>query len=231
MKPPQKTLISHLQHNGDAPTTLFRRIDESNDAIFYAQPRIVKHIDENASQAISGFLSCILPTDQPVLDLMSSAYSHFPADFEPANVIGLGMNRTELAFNSMLGEFLVHDLNQNLVLPFADNIFGAVVITVSIQYLTQPVLVFQQINRILQPDCPLIIFYSNRMFPTKAIAVWHQATDKQKQDLLRLYFEQSETESSKFTPGQFLDITPVGFSTGDRTDDYTDPVCFSWPGK
>ena len=59
--------------------------------MFYAQPRIVKHIDENASQAISGFLSCILPTDQPVLDLMSSAYSHFPADFEPVDVIGLGM--------------------------------------------------------------------------------------------------------------------------------------------
>ena len=42
---------------------------------------------------------------------------------------------------------------------------------VSIQYLTQSVLDFQQINRILQPDRPLIIFYSNRMFPTKAIAV------------------------------------------------------------
>jgi len=73
-KPPQKILISHLQHNGDALTTLFRRIDESNDAIFYAQPKIVKHIDENASQAISRFLSGILPTDQPVPDLMSSAY-------------------------------------------------------------------------------------------------------------------------------------------------------------
>ena len=95
---------------------------------------------------------------------------------------------------------------------------------VSIQYLTQSVLDFQQINRILQPDRPLIIFYSNRMFPLKAIAVWHQAIDRKKQDLLRLYFEQSETESSKFTPGQFLDITPVGFSNGGRTDGYTDPV-------
>ena len=216
--------MKNLQHNLDGLTTSFRRIDESNDAIFYVQPRIVKHIDENASQAIARFLSGILPTDQPVLDLMSSAYSHFPADFESANVVGLGMNRTELAFNSMLGEFLVHDLNRNPVLPFADNTFGAVVITVSIQYLTQPVLVFQQINRILQPDRPLIIFYSNRMFPTKAVAIWHQATDRQKQDLIRLYFEQSETESSKFTPGQFQDITPVGISTENRTDGYTDPV-------
>lgn len=62
------------------------------------------------------------------------------------------------------------------------------------------------------------------MFTLKAIAVWHQAIDRKKQDLLRLYFEQSETESSKFTPGQFLDITPVGFSTEDSTDGYTDPV-------
>ena len=132
----QKTLIPYLEHNRDALTTLFRRIDESNDAIFYVQPRIVKHIDENASRAISRFLAGILPTDQPVLDLMSSAYSHFPAGFELANVVGLGMNRTELAFNSMLGEFLVHDLSRNPVSPFADNTFGAVVIKVSIQYLT-----------------------------------------------------------------------------------------------
>ena len=85
MKPPQKTLISQLQHSRDAMTTLFRRIDESNDAIFYVQPRIVKHMDENASRAISRFLSGILPTGQPAPDLMSSAYSRCPADFEPAN--------------------------------------------------------------------------------------------------------------------------------------------------
>ena len=85
----------------------FRRLDESDDTLFYSQPRITKHVDENASQAITEFLRPILPQNELILDLMSSAYSHFPLTIEPKNVVGLGLNQTELEYNSMLGEFYV----------------------------------------------------------------------------------------------------------------------------
>ena len=154
-----------------------------------------------------------------ILDLMSSAYSHFPLTIEPKNVVGLGLNQTELEYNSMLGEFYVQNLNHNPVLPFVDQTFSVVVITVSIQYLIQPTLVFQQINRILKHNGLLVIFYSNRMFPTKAVAVWHQTNQDQKQDLIDKYFQVAENELGRFMPAQFLDITP---ST--QVDTYTDPV-------
>ena len=111
----------------------FRRLDESDDTLFYSQPRITKHVDENASQAITEFLRPILPQNELILDLMSSAYSHFPLTIEPKNVVGLGLNQTELEYNSMLGEFYVQNLNHNPVLPFVDQTFSVVVITVSIQ--------------------------------------------------------------------------------------------------
>ena len=150
---------------------------------------------------------------------MSSAYSHFPLTIEPKNVVGLGLNQTELEYNSMLGEFYVQNLNHNPVLPFVDQTFSVVVITVSIQYLIQPTLVFQQINRILKHNGLLVIFYSNRMFPTKAVTVWHQTNQDQKQDLIDKYFQVAENELGRFMPAQFLDITP---ST--QVDTYTDPV-------
>jgi len=197
----------------------FRRLDESDDAIFYAQPRIIKHIDENASQAIAKFLTPILPTDQPILDLMSSAYSHFPFGFESTNVVGIGLNQAELEYNSMLGEFHLQDLNQKPILPFTDQTFAVVVITVSIQYLTKPILIFQEINRILKGEGLLIIFYSNRMFPTKAIAVWHQTDEAQKKDLITNYFQVGSSESGEFMPVHFLDITPET-----QIGTHTDPV-------
>ena len=83
----------------------------------------------------------------------------------------------------------------------------------------QPTLVFQQINRILKHNGLLVIFYSNRMFPTKAVSVWHQTNQDQKQDLIDKYFQVAENELGRFMPAQFLDITP---ST--QVDTYTDPV-------
>ena len=44
-------------HNGNAPPcpAYFTRIDETDDRLFYAEPRIVTHIDDNAIAAIQAF--------------------------------------------------------------------------------------------------------------------------------------------------------------------------------
>lgn len=60
------------------------------------------------------------------------------------------MNAAEMADNPDLDEYVVHDLNVNLELPFADNIFDAVVVTVSVQYMTHPIETFKEVNRILK---------------------------------------------------------------------------------
>ena len=70
----------------------FERIDDSDDAHFYTEPRLVKHIDEPACDALELFHRVALPKGGAILDLMSSCVSHLPTDTEYSRVCGLGMN-------------------------------------------------------------------------------------------------------------------------------------------
>jgi hypothetical protein len=82
-----------------------------------------------------------LPAGGAVLDLMSSWVSHLPPDIPYRRVIGLGMNADELAANPRLDGWVVHDLNAEPRLPFADGEFDSATCCVSIDYLVQPVAV------------------------------------------------------------------------------------------
>jgi SAM-dependent methyltransferase len=104
---------------------------------------------------------------------MSSWVSHLPEELDGLTVTGLGMNAEELAQNPRLAQRVVHDLNLDPGLPFEDRGFDAVICTASIEYLTQPVAVLRELGRVLKPDAPLIITFSDRWFPTKAIALWN----------------------------------------------------------
>ena len=173
------------------PPGLFRRLDESDDSLFYAEPRLVVHIDYEAIGAISAYFSEVLPRNGVILDLMSSWRSHMPPDLPVHRLVGLGLNAVELDENPQLDERIVHDLNANPVLPVEDCALDAAVVTVSIQYMTKPVEVFREINRILKPDTSFHVIYSNRMFPTKAVAVWQSLDDRRRAQLIASYFHYS----------------------------------------
>ncbi|MCZ6680599.1 MAG: methyltransferase domain-containing protein [Candidatus Poribacteria bacterium] len=195
------------------PPAYFDRIDETDDSLFYAEPRIVTHIDDDAIAAIQGFFDEVLARNAAILDLMSSAFSHLPDGFPADRIVGLGLNAVELHANHAFDEYVVYDLNANPTLPFADGEFAAVVLTVSVQYLTQPIEVFREVHRILLPGGRFIVIFSNRMFPTKAVHIWRATSDAQHAELVQLYFRQA---------GNYEGITVL-----DRTpqwDGYTDPV-------
>ena len=86
----------------DFPPTAFTRVDEGDDASFYAPPRLVTHIDEYAIAALTTFYRKILPPNAILLDLMSSWVSHLPDDLPATEIIGHGMNAKELAANPRL---------------------------------------------------------------------------------------------------------------------------------
>ncbi|MFN8517690.1 MAG: methyltransferase domain-containing protein, partial [Chloroflexia bacterium] len=67
--------------------------------------------------------------------------------------------------------------------------FDLAIITVSIQYVTRPITLFQEIWRVLKPGAPLIIFFSNRLFPTKAVRIWTQLDDAGHIALVQSYFQ------------------------------------------
>ena len=191
----------------------FARVDESPDPLFYDFPRKVVHIDDAAIAAVKQFFREVLPPDGVVLDLLSSWRSHWPEEFPKQRLVGLGLNAEEMADNPDLDESVVHDVNADPRLPFEDGVFDAAVLTVSIQYLTKPIEVFREVNRILKPGGLFAVIFSNRMFPTKAVAVWRALDDAQHFKLVNSYFHYA---------GNFVDLV-----NQDRTppaEDYTDPV-------
>ena len=181
-----------------------QRVDDSDDALFYREPRLVTHIDDAAITAVSRFYGQLIEPGSMVLDLMSSWVSHLPGDLQVAGVAGLGMNAFELEQNPVLTERVVQDLNKNPRLPWGDGTFDAAVVTVSVQYLTNAPAVFAEVGRVLKPGAPFAVAYSNRCFPTKAIAVWQTLSSRQHAELIGLYFRLSE----RFGQPQAYDISP-----------------------
>jgi SAM-dependent methyltransferase len=182
----------------------FRRYDESTDDQFYSEPRFVTHIDDAAVAAATTFYRDLLPAGGRILDLMSSWVSHLPGDVEYASVAGLGMNVAELEANPRLTERVVQDLNLNPILPWPDGAFDAAIVTVSVQYLTRPTEVFGEVGRVLVAGGPFAVLYSNRCFPTKAVAVWQAIGSREHADLIGLYFRLS----GGFEPPRAYDISP-----------------------
>ena len=170
------------------PERFFQRIDEADDRLFYANPRLVVHVDDRAVAAMGRYFAEMLPQGGVMLDLMSSWRSHFQEDARPCRLIGLGLNEVEMRHNPQLDEYVVHDLNADPRMPFEDATFDAAVVTVSIQYLTRPVEVFADVFRILKAGAVFHVIYSNRMFPTKAVAIWRALDDRRRGDLVRAYF-------------------------------------------
>ncbi len=188
----------------------FRRLDDSDDELFYLTPRLVVHIDDAAIRTVGEIYSSRLPRGGAILDLMSSWRSHLPLELKPARVVGLGLNRAEMENNPALTEIVTHNLNRASQLPFEDASFDAAVLTVSVQYLIHPIEVFAEVGRVLKSGAPLIVTFSNRMFPTKAVAIWANASEQQRVDLVGYYF----THSAAFEKIEMID----------RSSGETDPL-------
>ena len=176
----------------DLPPAAFRRADESDDARFYVWPRLVNHIDDGARAAVTDLYRQHLAPGDDVLDLMSSWVSHLPPELELGRVAGLGMNGKELAENPRLSEWTVQSLNASPALPYDDGAFDAALCCVSVQYLTRPVEVFAQVGRVLRPGAPFVVTFSNRCFPTKAVAAWRALDDDGHAALVAEYARQSD---------------------------------------
>ena len=199
------------------PAHFFERQDDSPDTAFYAEPRLVVHIDDYAIAAARDLYAGLLPKRGEVLDLMSSYRSHMPDDLSLVRLAGLGMNEAELRANPQLTDYAVKDLNADPVLPYGDAEFDGAVVTVSVQYMTQPVEIFREVGRVLKRDAPFIVTYSNRMFPTKAVRVWQALDDGERTGLIAAYFARSAA---------FGEVTAEDRSI--RTGGYSDPLYAVW---
>lgn len=155
----------------DAP---FSRLADEPDERFYSAPRLVQHLDGHCRAALRALHGDLIPPGARVLDLMTSWDSHLPDDLRLGALCGLGMNPEELAANPRLDERIVHDLNVDPTLPFADAAFDAVICTASVEYLVRPAEVFAELYRVLGPGGLLLMSFSDRWFPPKVINIWQE---------------------------------------------------------
>ncbi len=183
---------------------MFDRVDETEDERFYEAARKVVHIDEPAIVAVGEFVQTAFAPNSVLLDLMSSWRSHLPQGFVKQRLVGLGLNMEEMADNPDLDDYVVHNLNTNPTLPFDDEMFDGVLVTVSIQYLIKPLEVFAEVCRVLKPGAPFAVFFSNRMFPTKAIRLWQMLRDAGRRELIEQYFHRT----AGFEAPLFYDLSP-----------------------
>ena len=128
----------------ELPPDAFRKDDGGDDAAFYAPARLVTHIDEAATRALTDFYRAILAGGGVLLDLMSSWVSHLP-EMTFSEVIGQGMNAEELSVNPRLSRSFVQDLNRKSILPLGDNSCDAALCRVGVQYLQHPLEVFAEV--------------------------------------------------------------------------------------
>lgn len=156
----------------------FSRLDESDDYIFYRNPRFTSHIDSKCHENLVKTYAEILPSSGKILDFMSGYQSHIPnGDYE---VIGLGLNSEEMKLNPSLNDFVVHDVNKNPKLPFENEEFDAIVCDFSIGYVVDPIAIFRELDRILKKKGLIAFSFSNRLFPQKAVRIWREILDYEK---------------------------------------------------
>jgi SAM-dependent methyltransferase/FKBP-type peptidyl-prolyl cis-trans isomerase 2 len=172
--------------------TAFERRDSSPDTLFYSNLRLTQHLDDTALSMVKNTYDRFLGDGMQVLDLMSSWQSHIPGRHRLKRLVGLGLNQSEVDHNRQLTESIVQDLNVESQLPFADNTFDLILCTVSVEYLVNPLGVFEEADRILKPGGYLVVTFSNRWFPTKAIRLWPELHEFERMGLVLEYFMQAQ---------------------------------------
>lgn len=196
------------------PPWFFDREDQSPDTRFYGPPRLVTHIDDGALAAVRQLYAELgvdgsAEAPRRVLDLMSSWVSHLQR--APEELVVLGLNAAELAANPMATERVVQDLNADPSLPFDEASFDAVLCCVSVDYLVRPVEVLAEVARVLRPGAPVVITFSNRCFPTKAISGWLATDDAGRGAIVVEYLRRA----GGFDEPQVSLRTPTSRSRGD----------------
>lgn len=147
-----------------------------NDGAFYTVPKFGHHAGDECRASLSEFYGSVLPPNGQgaVLDLCSSFTSHYPEGYKAKKCVALGLNFLELVANPSKTDYKVQDLNQNPKLPFDDASFDVITNSLSVDYMTRPLELFEEMHRVLKPGGLACMAFTNRCFPTKIVPIWNK---------------------------------------------------------
>ena len=168
------------------------KIDESNDKIFYSQPKFAHHLDNGFRTSLQALNKELINPDSIVLDLMSSWLSHLPEDVSYKKVIGHGMNEEELSRNQFLDQYWVQDFNIDFLIPLADRSIDYVLIAAGWQYLQYPEYMAHELKRVVKPGGKLLISFTNRAFWHKTPKIWAESSSQKRLTYIRTILESQD---------------------------------------
>jgi len=162
-----------------------KKLDETNDEEFYANPKFVYHLDANFREYLTSVYKNEIPNASTVLDLMSSWDSYLPKDKSYKRIIGHGLNKEELEKNKIFDSYWIQNFNLKQEIPLESGSIDCCLMVAAWQYLQYPENLTKEIARILSPKGKVIIAFSNRAFWHKAPNIWTSSTEEERVKYVR----------------------------------------------
>jgi len=186
------------------------KLDVTPDELFYVIPRIgIYHVDDGWRAQLTELYRLLIPSGSDVLDLCSQHDSHLPAGVEYNSLTVHGMNYLELLANQRANSRFTRNFNADPSLrDLKDESLDAVLMAVSIQYMQQPLVLFEEVRRVLRPGGVFVVSFSDRMFFTKAINAWTR--------------QRSMSSLAQLVLSYFTDSGFVGVRAANRVGNVTD---------
>jgi len=162
-----------------------KKLDETNDSLFYSTPKFVYHLDSNFRKNLTELYKKEIKNNSSVLDLMSSWDSYLPKNFKYKKVIGHGLNKEELERNIAFDDYWIQNFNINQKIPLENQTFDYCLMVAAWQYLQYPEKIAEEIARILNSNGKFIIAFTNRAFWHKAPNIWTYSNESERVEYIR----------------------------------------------
>ncbi len=162
-----------------------RKIDETNDELFYSEPRFVYHLDSNFRKYLTTIYERELNKNSIILDLMSSWDSYLPDKNRYKKIIGHGLNKEELKKNNAFEEYWTQNFNLDQNIPLKDKSVDCCLMVAAWQYLQYPEYLVKDVSRILTDSGKFLISFSNRAFWHKSPNIWVESSEEERIQYVR----------------------------------------------
>ena len=157
-----------------------KKLDETDDSLFYSEPRFVYHLDSNFRKCLTSLYEREIDKNSVVLDLMSSWDSYLPNKDKYKQIIGHGLNKEELKRNKILDKYWVQNFNLDQKIPLDESSIDCCLMVAAWQYLQYPENLVREIARILTKKGKFLISFSNRAFWHKSPNIWVNSNEEER---------------------------------------------------
>lgn len=169
----------------------FEIASTESDLDYYHKHPSPSLLDAGGQKAVEALYHTLIQESDIIVDLMCGLNSHIPTDIPYKNLIGIDINKQTLQQNQQLTQRIVQDLNDNPILPIQDDCVDFICLCAVMEYLRQPLQIFQECLRILKPAGRIVLSFSNKFLSTRTVALWQALENTDRQKLIKIFLNRA----------------------------------------